>query len=79
MIRNVLVNGFDGELTRDVAAGVTAHTIGYDPEAEFIIDAQRVLIRLADPANVCEAEGLPLSCYRHAATLTGPYRWENFE
>jgi hypothetical protein len=79
MLCNVLVNGFDGELTGDVAAGVTAHAIGYDPEAEFIINAQRVLISLADPANVCEAEALPLSCYRHAATLTGPYRWENFE
>ena len=77
MIRNVLVNGFDGELTCDVASGMTAHSIGYDPEPEFIIDHERVLISLADEANVCEAKSSPLSCYRHAATLTGPYRWEN--
>jgi hypothetical protein len=35
------------------------------------------LIGLADEANVCKAKAFPAFCYRHAATLTGPYRWEN--
>ena len=53
----------DGDAARDFAGVVAAHAVGQHEQADVGVDADRVLVVLADAAHVGEADRADLAAH----------------
>ena len=57
-LRGLFLDGLDGDARGGPAAGVAAHAVGDDEQAELLVDEEAVLVVVAPPADVGRAPGL---------------------
>ena len=60
-------DGLDGDAAGDLAGVVAAHAVGEHEQADVGIDADRVLVVLAHPADVAQAHRTDLAAHHVAA------------